>query len=84
MITDSDIKALFRACTSQTSSSSPTTLEVPSPPPYFELLSGIGIILESSAKEEIEKRIVCSGGDGRCLPEAILSLDPYMLYPVSP
>ncbi|KAI5846278.1 hypothetical protein DFP73DRAFT_383338 [Morchella snyderi] len=57
MIADKDIKALFRGYSSQ-SSSPLATPEIPLPPPYLELLSGTGIILERSAKEEIETRVI--------------------------
>lgn len=35
------------------------------PPPYLELLSGTGIILERSAKEEIETRVIRDISNGR-------------------
>lgn len=80
MIADKDIKALFRGYNSQ-SSSPLATPGVPSPPPYLELLSGTGVILESSAKGEIETRVIRDRSNERPRTSVVqlaseLSLEP--------
>lgn len=80
MITGNDIKVLFRACNNDNNSQvSPlTALGIPTPPPYFEFLSGSGIISENSAREEVERRVVCDeSGDGRWFPGFSRNLNPH-------
>ncbi|KAI5806926.1 hypothetical protein EDC01DRAFT_625837 [Geopyxis carbonaria] len=61
MISDNDIKAVFRLCVSQNAS------HLPAPPACFELTSGSGVILEQTAREDIEKYVI-GGPNGWFVP----------------
>lgn len=56
IFSDDDIRALFRL------SLSPPAPNAAPPPPCLELVSGAGVMLEQTARDEIEKRITMAQG----------------------